>query len=130
MEGKTPHLSDNLESETQLTTPTLRQIHVLSANSLEAATGVSEAVVTQQHALFTADLESSVLLDVPALHQVHIFLGASLESESSVTIPDMGVIERVPGRLAFPFESVLAGSLQSPVRVGRVIQTIRNGRLE
>jgi len=79
----------DVQSTSSVTTAALGQIHVLAANDIESASEVSEPALEEitEHALLANDVESASQVSVPALGQVHVLLANDVQSASEVSRP-------------------------------------------
>lgn len=96
-------LANDLQSLSQLSTPTLGQTHGLLANDLQSLSSVSTPTLGQAHVLLADDLQSTSSVSTPTVGQVHVLLADNLQSASSVSTPSVGVIRNL---LADNLESV------------------------
>jgi hypothetical protein len=113
--GTNDLLANDLQSLSQLSTPTLGQTHGLLANDLQSLSSVSSSALAQGHALLANDLQSLSQLSTPTLGQTHVLLANDLQSTSSVSTPSVGVIRNL---LADNLESV------STVSTPAVVSTV------
>ena len=83
-------LANDVESASEVTTPSIGQEHSLAANDVSATSEVSTPAVGQEHALAADDVESASEVSAPALGQEHALAANDVESASEVTAPALG----------------------------------------
>lgn len=85
-------LADDVESASELTSPAIGQTHVLLADDPESASEVSSPAIGQTHALLADDVESASELSAPTLSEANILNATSVESTSELSSPALGQI--------------------------------------
>lgn len=85
-------LADNVTSASEVSTPTLGQVHVLTNGSIvESESEVTQPTVNESHILLADDIESASELTAPTLAESVFALSADdVESASEVTTPTVG----------------------------------------
>ena len=103
-------LADDTESASEVTSPTVGQVHALLADDVESASEVSSPTLAEaDHELLADDVESASEVSSPAVGQVHALLADDVESASEVSSPEVG---QEHGLLADDVES--ASEVSSP----------------
>lgn len=88
--------ANDIESASEVSTPTIAQTHNLVATSVESSSNVTAPVIVQEHAITTVSVESASELSSPALAEgQHSLLADDVESSSEVTNPVMGQVHIV-----------------------------------
>lgn len=79
----------SVQSTSEVSSPTIGQIHALSATSIESASEVSAPTLasSSEHALTATSIQSTSEVSSPTLGQVHVLSGVSIQSLSEVSIP-------------------------------------------
>ncbi len=120
-------LADNIESDSEVGTPSVGQEHALNASDVQSTSEVSTPVLSQVHALLANDIQSTTEVSSPSLvsvagtdnllandlqsnsevttatvTQIHALLANNIESDSEVTAP---AITEVQNLLANNLES-------------------------
>lgn len=85
-------LADDVESSSEVTSPAVGQTHVLAATSVESAAEVSAPALAEIHALSANGVQSASEVTAPNVGQVHSLAAASVESASETTAPTVGQI--------------------------------------
>lgn len=110
--------ANDLQSLSQLSTPTVGQIHALLANDLQSLSQLSQPSLTSSGGLLANDLESTSSVQTVALGQKHVLLANDLESTSSVQTVALG-----------QKHNLLANDLQSTSSVQTVSLGIKHNLL-
>ena len=82
--------ADDLESGSEVGTPSIGQVHALLAGDLESGSEVGTPAIGQTHVLLAGDLESGSEVGTPAIGQVHTLLANGLDAASEVGSPALG----------------------------------------
>lgn len=77
----------SVESASEVSTPTIGQIHALTPTSVESASEVTAPAVGQKHILTVVSVESASEVTTPTLAEAHNLTAVSVESASEVTTP-------------------------------------------
>lgn len=86
-------LADDIESSSEVGSPSLGQEHSLFADDVESSAEVSTPSLSQSHALQADDVESSSeLTTAPSLGQIHNLSAGDAESASETSSPGIGQI--------------------------------------
>lgn len=80
-------LADDVEVSTEVSTPTLGQVHVLLADDVQSTAEVSTPTLGQVHVLSADDVEVSAEVSTPSLGQVHVLLADDVEATTEVSSP-------------------------------------------
>ena len=82
--------ANDIESASEVSTPSLGQVHVLTAVSIESASEVTNPTVTEgNHLLLAEDIESASEVSTPTLAEIHVLTAVSIESTSEVSNPTL-----------------------------------------
>jgi len=88
-------LADDIESDSELTTPAVGQEHELSSTSVETTSELTTPVVGQEHILSSTSVETTSELSTPTISQVSILLADDIETTSEITTPVVGQVHAV-----------------------------------
>lgn len=88
-------LADDVESDSEVTTPDIGQDHALLADDVESDSEVSTPDVGQEHALLADDVESASEVSTPTLSESHVLLADDVESASEVSSPAVGQVHAI-----------------------------------
>lgn len=98
----------SVQSTSNVTSPNIGQIHVLDATDVQSTSEVGSPAITvsSQHDLLADDVQSTSQVSSPALGQIHVLTGVSVQSLSEVSIPALNgasevVAERPAGGWGF-----------------------------
>lgn len=100
-------LADDVESDSEVSSPSISQVHDLAPTSVESASEVSSPAITQVHGLTADDVESASEVSSPGLSESHSLTADDVESASEVTAPSIGQVH-----------AILADDLESASEVG------------
>lgn len=85
-------LADDVESSSEVTSPSISQVHDLSANDVESSSEIGSPSISQVHDLNANGVEAASELTTPDSGQVHGLLADDVESTSEVTSPSAGQV--------------------------------------
>src|SRR3990167_9155524 len=80
-------LADDVESASEVSTPSVGQAHVLDATDVQSTSEVTQPAIGQVHALLAAGIERASEVTLPALTEVVPLLADDVESASEVSTP-------------------------------------------
>lgn len=85
-------LANDVESSSELSSPSIGQVHALLASDIESSSEVSTPSVTTDGTddLLANDVESSSEVSSPTLSQAHALLASDIESASEISSPVAG----------------------------------------
>lgn len=85
--GEDALLANDVESDSEVSTPAIEQEHALNATDVQSTSNVTTPVIGQVHALSADDTESDSEVTAPILGQVHALTADDVESASEVSEP-------------------------------------------
>lgn len=88
--GEDALLADDVESDSEVTSPTIGQEHALTSTDVESTSEVSSPSLSETHALLADDAESATEVTSPAVGQEHSLGAEDVEGASEVTAPNLG----------------------------------------
>ena len=88
--GSDDLLADDVESASEVTSPSIGQTHALTSTDVESASEVSVPAIGKAHALNAFDIKSATEVSAPALAETHALTADSVESGSEVSSPAIG----------------------------------------
>lgn len=90
----------SVQSTSEVSSPTIGQVHSLSATSVQSTSEVSAPtlVALSEHALTATSVESASQVSSPTLGQIHVLSGVSVQSLSEVSIPALNGAEALVGQ--------------------------------
>lgn len=103
------------ESTTSVSSPSLAQVHSLSATSVESASSTSAPSLSEAHQLSATDVESASSITSPAITQAHSLTANDTESTSSTDSPALAQNHSLTGTDTQATSEVSAPSLSSGV---------------
>ncbi len=83
-------LADDIESASEVGSPSVGQEHALTADDVESSSEVGSPSLGQEHGLSADDIESASEVSSPAVGQVHNLAADDSEATSEVTAPAIG----------------------------------------
>ena len=105
-------LADDVESASEVSTPTLVQVHAILANDVESASSVSVPTLAQVHNILGDDVQSTSEVSTPPLAQAHNTLADDVESTSEVSSPALAQVH-----ILFANDAESASELTTPTLV-------------
>jgi hypothetical protein len=109
--------ADDVESASEVSTPTLGQAHSLTALDAESASEVSTPVLGQVHALIALGVESTSEVNTPSVGQIHSLIANDVEASSEVSSPTLSEVDTVDELIA---NNVEASSEVSTPPLGQI----------
>jgi hypothetical protein len=110
--------ADDVESASEVSAPSLGQVHAITADDVESASEVTTPDVGQVHALTADDSESSSEVSAPSIGQVHALTSTDVESASEVSTPTAS--ESSEGEDSLLADNVESASEVSTPDIGQV----------
>lgn len=83
-------LANDVESTTEVDTPSVGQEHGLTATSIESSAEASSPSLGQEHALTATSVEATSEVSAPAAAETHALTADSIESASEIDNPNIG----------------------------------------
>lgn len=88
-------LADDVESASEVGSPSITQDHDLNATDVESSSEVSSPALTQVHGLTADDVESASEVSAPSLSESHSLTADDVESASEVSAPSIGQVHAI-----------------------------------
>lgn len=83
----------DVQSTSEVSSPAVGQVHGLSATSVQSTAEVSSPNIAIVSALLANDIESASEVTSPAIGQIHNFTATSVQSASEVSSPAIGQVQ-------------------------------------